>query len=160
MADQGRGLAGSALPEVTRLGVQCKKCGADDWYIRKGNYRRCAPCARGWHQQHPAASMFYRAKSRAKRDGVEFLLTIDDVAAAWPQDNRCPIFGTEFAKQAGSGGGAQSPTLDRIVPSLGYVPGNIAVISNRANGIKSDATPEEVLAVGRWMQQVNPLGNR
>ena len=36
-----------------------------------------------------------------------------------------------------------SPSLDRIVPELGYVKGNIRVISNRANHLKSDATLEE-----------------
>jgi len=104
--------------------------------------------------------MYYRAKARAMKAGVEFKLTIDDVASVWPPDNRCPVLGTLFETQAGSGGGAHSPTLDKIIPSLGYVPGNIAIISNRANGIKSDATPDEVLTVGRWMQRINPNGSR
>lgn len=145
---------------MKRLGVCCKRCGADEWYIRKGGHRRCAPCARGWHTKNPVESMFYRAKSRAKRSGAPFDLRIEDIAAVWPADNRCPVLGLPFETQSGSGGGAQSPTLDKIIPSLGYMRGNIAVISNRANGIKSDATPDEVLAVGRWMQQANPHGER
>lgn len=42
-------------------------------------------------------------------------------------------------------------SLDRIVPSLGYVPGNVAVISHRANRIKSDATADELRAVADWL---------
>lgn len=42
------------------------------------------------------------------------------------------------------GGGPNSPTLDRIRPDLGYVKGNVIVISGRANRIKSDATIEEL----------------
>jgi hypothetical protein len=34
--------------------------------------------------------------------------------------------------------------VDRIVPELGYVKGNVIVVSCRANRIKSDATPDEL----------------
>lgn len=43
-----------------------------------------------------------------------------------------------------TGGGDHSPSLDRIRGDLGYVPGNIIVISNRANRIKSDASIREL----------------
>lgn len=45
-----------------------------------------------------------------------------------------------------------SPTLDRIVPDLGYVPGNVAVISFRANAIKRNATVAELKAVAAWLE--------
>ena len=35
-------------------------------------------------------------------------------------------------------------TVDRIDSSLGYVKGNVWVVSYRANAIKRDATPEEL----------------
>ena len=42
-----------------------------------------------------------------------------------------------------------SPTIDKLIPSLGYTKGNVWVISRRANMIKSDATLEELeLLVG------------
>jgi hypothetical protein len=41
-----------------------------------------------------------------------------------------------------------------MVPSLGYVPGNIRVISMRANRIKTDATADELRAVLRYMEGV------
>ena len=37
-----------------------------------------------------------------------------------------------------------SPTLDRIVPELGYVPGNVAVISWKANRLKGNNTDPEL----------------
>jgi hypothetical protein len=37
-----------------------------------------------------------------------------------------------------------SPSLDRIIPELGYVKGNIMVISHKANTIKSNANIEEL----------------
>lgn len=39
---------------------------------------------------------------------------------------------------------AASPSLDRIIPTLGYVPGNVWVISHRANELKRDATLQEI----------------
>jgi len=47
-----------------------------------------------------------------------------------------------------------SPSLDRLKPHLGYTKGNVAVISDYANRIKQDATPEEVMAVARWMETI------
>ena len=40
-----------------------------------------------------------------------------------------------------------SPTIDRIVPELGYVKGNVVVVSAKANRIKNDATITEILSV-------------
>lgn len=37
-----------------------------------------------------------------------------------------------------------SPSLDRIIPSKGYVKGNVRVISHKANSHKADMTLEEI----------------
>lgn len=36
------------------------------------------------------------------------------------------------------------PSLDKIIPKLVYVKGNVWVVSNKANRIKSNATIEEL----------------
>jgi hypothetical protein len=46
-----------------------------------------------------------------------------------------------------------SPSLDRIVPELGYVKGNVRVISDRANRIKRDATLEELRAIVKYVEE-------
>jgi len=38
--------------------------------------------------------------------------------------------------------------IDRIIPELGYVEGNVMIISRRANVIKNDATADELIAIG------------
>lgn len=38
-----------------------------------------------------------------------------------------------------------SPSVDRINPHLGYVPGNVQVISYKANSMKRNCTMEELL---------------
>lgn len=45
-----------------------------------------------------------------------------------------------------------SATIDRIIPSRGYVRGNIQVISFRANRIKNNATLDELKAIIAYME--------
>lgn len=65
----------------------------------------------------------------------------------------CPVFKTPFEWQPfGSGNKTNtSPTLDRIIPELGYVEGNVVWISDLANRIKSEATEVELYAVADWL---------
>lgn len=62
----------------------------------------------------------------------------------------CPLLGIKLNKHVGEGEAKfDSPTIDKLIPSLGYTKGNVWVISRRANMIKSDATLEELeLLVG------------
>lgn len=55
----------------------------------------------------------------------------------------CPVFGTTLVKSTGRATDA-SPSLDRKVPLDGYVPGNVVVVSLKANRIKSDSSLEEL----------------
>lgn len=67
----------------------------------------------------------------------------------------CPVFKTSFVwKMSGLGKGRtepNSPSLDRIIPELGYVKGNVVFISHLANKIKQDATEKELYAVADWL---------
>lgn len=47
-----------------------------------------------------------------------------------------------------------SPTLDRIVPEKGYVKGNVAVISHKANRIKNNGSLEELEAVVSYTKKM------
>lgn len=44
-----------------------------------------------------------------------------------------------------------TPTLDCIDPSKGYVRGNIEVVSWRFNKLKSDLTPDEMRRIAAWV---------
>jgi len=96
--------------------------------------------------------MWYSAKKRAKRRDVPFSITPLDIAIP----ARCPVLGVKLAIGHGADGkgpSSCSPTLDCIDPSLGYVPGNIAVISWRANRLKSDATLAELRRLADWVEE-------
>lgn len=88
--------------------------------------------------------MVSRAKWRAKSAGVPFNITPDDVSIP----AICPVLGLPIRPAKGHGGhDHHSPSLDRIDPNKGYVKGNVRVISQRANLLKSDATVEELEAI-------------
>lgn len=80
--------------------------------------------------------------------GLEFSLTEADLVIP----THCPILGIELAYNFGKGRAlANSFSLDRIDNTKGYVPGNVAVISWRANMIKSSGTAEEHRRIAAWM---------
>lgn len=93
--------------------------------------------------------MLRNAKSRSKKIGICFNISIDDIDIP----TFCPVLGIQL--KIGSGKMSEnSPTLDRIIPSLGYVKGNISVISWRANKIKSDANIEELHKIINWLSAI------
>ena len=94
-------------------------------------------------------SMFQNAKGRAKKQGIPFAITKDDIVIP----DTCPVLGIRLEWGVGLGRmNDGSPSLDKIVPELGYVPGNVCVISWRANRLKSDATLAELESVCNYLR--------
>lgn len=87
-----------------------------------------------------------RAKQRAKVKGLAFDLTLADIIIP----PVCPVFGTPFEV----GNHATAASIDRIRSELGYVRGNICIISNRANMLKGNACAAELRAVADWLDSV------
>lgn len=101
--------------------------------------------ALAFHRSDYRRSMFQRTRKLAALRGIPFdLESKDDL----PLVTHCPIFKVPLTQEGGRND--FSPSIDRLVPSLGYTKGNIIVVSELANRIKSNATPEQVLAVGEF----------
>lgn len=86
-------------------------------------------------------------KTRAKRNGVEFCLTQADII--FPEN--CPILNIPIDTKS-FGRSDNSPSVDRIDNSKGYIPDNIRIISWRANRIKSDSTWQELEAIMNYVK--------
>jgi hypothetical protein len=84
---------------------------------------------------------------RAKAKGIPFDLDLEDIN---PPDT-CPVFNIPLKRNVGKGPKFDSPSVDRIIPELGYVKGNIQIISQKANLMKQDATPEELIQFANWV---------
>lgn len=82
--------------------------------------------------------MWYGAKKRAEKLGLPFNLELEDVVIP----EFCPLLGIRLNTDYSDKSGETSPSLDKIYPEKGYVKGNVAIISKKANRIKSDLTPD------------------
>lgn len=81
------------------------------------------------------------AKMRSKRSGVPCTIDVLDIMGLVV--DTCPLLGLPLIYATGKIHD-NSPTLDRKIGERGYTKDNIAVISHRANRLKSDSTIEEL----------------
>jgi len=93
--------------------------------------------------------LLMKAKNRAKKYNREFAITLKDFSPV----SHCPLLGIPLNfSHRGRGAAPDSATIDRIDPSMGYVPGNVWVISFKANLIKSNATLGELEMIAANLQ--------
>lgn len=94
--------------------------------------------------QDPRILLRQSAKTRANKANLPFNLEVEDIIIP----EYCPILDIKLErKEYGKGGSFQpnSPSLDKIIPSKGYVKGNVMVISMKANIMKCNASIEELI---------------
>jgi hypothetical protein len=119
--------------------------------IKRGNwigfYPQCKSCEsslmKGKYSQNPFPQMLSNAKIRAKQKSVDFNITFEYLKKIFPHDNKCPVLGVDFQfgyKNLDKKNTDFAPSLDRIVPEKGYVEGNVIVVCNIVNRVKSDST--------------------
>jgi hypothetical protein len=93
-------------------------------------------------------NMWKSAKHRAAVKGLDFNLELSDIVVP----EFCPVFTSVRLNKTHTKSHYDSPSLDRRKPELGYVKGNVQVISHKANTIKQNATPEEIRRVADWLE--------
>jgi hypothetical protein len=148
---------------------ECARAKTAAW--QNANRERCRASARRWNAAHPERKrvlgkesydrrrgtedsarrvMVRNARSRAKTRELEFSLTLADVVIP----PRCPVLGLPLVvSKSRTRFAPDSPTLDRIDNTRGYVPGNVFVVSYRANALKSDGSAEEHEQIAGWMRE-------
>jgi hypothetical protein len=104
----------------------------------------------GHRQSKTVEYMLYQAaKSRARRLQIPFTISCSDIVIP----KTCPILGTPIHHHAGTLK-EDSPSLERVYPSDGYVSGNVVVISHKANRMKGACSPEELVALGEKFRRL------
>ena len=86
------------------------------------------------------------AKVRHQQQNIPFNLTIEDIIIP----DYCPILKVPLTKHTMSKKDWNAPSIDKIIPELGYIKGNIMIISLKANLMKSNATKEELLEFSKF----------
>lgn len=118
---------------MTKLKQCQKEYRATEWY--KENHRR-------WEKEYrlrfPEKSLLRSCKKRSQREGIEFNIEEADIVIP----DRCPILDTPIVY--GSEDRNEWPSVDKVNPLKGYVKGNVAVISYRANRMKSNMSIDDV----------------
>ncbi len=99
-------------------------------------------------QNNPEYFLWKAAKKRARDKDFDFNIEVSDIII--PQF--CPLLHIPIIHKTGTGKPRpESPSLDRLDNSLGYVKGNILVVSWRANRLKCDAEFQEMQRlVNNW----------
>jgi hypothetical protein len=123
-----------------------------------------------WNKANPektkAAARRHRDKILARKEGESALeyrrrtfhlarrssryLAISATDLAWP--THCPVLGVLLDYDGRDPDCGWS--VDQRQPSMGYIPGNVQIISMLANRIKTNATAEQVRKVAEWMTQL------
>jgi hypothetical protein len=117
----------------------CKDCYSIIGKTRDKNKLR--ESHRIYRESNPIKFMVWNAKKRSKKYNLAFNITIDDIIIP----KKCPYLDIELTNYQGSGRQDSNVSLDRIIPELGYVKGNIEVISELANRMKNNATKEQLI---------------
>jgi hypothetical protein len=127
-----------------------------------GRSAECKACVKIYNKQHVADNfdyyqqmrkakrkhnlawyLFLECRTRAKRTGLPFNLEPADIVIP----THCPVFG--FALNQGSRD--HSASVDRKDCTLGYIKGNVRVISNLANRMKTNATDIQLRQFAVWI---------
>lgn len=125
----------------------CSKQELQDYYAL--NKEKVLQTQANWKARNPFKIRFLNKRSHALRQGLEFDLELEDFPDI---PALCPVLGLPLTHETGTKSPKPySPSLDRIDPAKGYVKGNVQWMSHKANAMKQDATPDELLMFADWV---------
>jgi hypothetical protein len=141
---QGSGT--STLPKPDFKDGYCVECGVETISCGPRPKMYCSTNCKSRstnRNRNPYKTVFQNCEARVKRDGVhEWSLDFDTFE--FPE--YCKYLGLKLDYGYGKGSiQPNSPSFDRIDSTKGYVAGNVEVVSNKANTMKSDASPDELV---------------
>ena len=133
----------------------------------------CRSCAKAYMDTFcPFNKWYIKHPPNAKINNIEFTIEPEDIPGvkitkfvkidtmgrprkkweALEYPKICPVLGVELIwdTKERSTRVDNSPSLDRINPKLGYIKGNVMIMSNLANQMKSNATPEQLKQFSRY----------
>ena len=106
--------------------------------------------ARAYVRKYPERSILNAARRRAKVNKLDFNLELEDIIIP----EICPVLNIPlaFSRTGEKTPRSNSPSLDRVDNTKGYIKGNVAIISNRANQLKDNATIQELESIVNYMK--------
>lgn len=124
-----------------------KRYGKEYRQSGKTNKENIKLYTRAWRKNNPEKKYLSGIKSRAKRSGMEFNLSEQDII--FPKI--CPILHIPLEITEGRQTD-RTPAADRVNNARGYTKDNVRFISHKANRMKSDMTIEQVERLLAYMK--------
>jgi hypothetical protein len=157
--------------------IKCKACGED--FVGHRNRKFCTPECKSsragrrvnaeylasYHRSNkgkhaarmrerrradPLKARLMNARHRARYLGIPFTITLRELQ---PLPTKCEVLGIELVYGAGGRGSPGRASLDKLRPELGYVPGNVRVISSKANTWKANMTEADLSALLSYVRR-------
>lgn len=141
-------------PEIWyRVRCTCGKITSLRGYlIRDGRARSCG-CVKGNRRHGLAGTLIYTmwcsAKASARQRNLPFNIEPADIIIP----KICPLLGVPL-RVGKKKHCPNSPSLDKIISTKGYIKGNIQVVSYRANVIKQDASLQELQTLTANLEKI------
>ena len=127
---------------ATHTCVQCSRM--DLYQSDRDRYRA---------MENTLSHQFRQRRNQSLNKGIPFTIELSEIE----QPEFCPILGIKLNYAwGGKAGHLRDPakaTIDKVVPELGYVSGNVFIISWRANKLKSDMTFEELEKIMNYIKE-------
>lgn len=115
----------------------------EDGYLSSGNTRKgkivfTSPKA---FQRNKINMVLVNIRKRCKQSNLPFDIDQEYLLSIFPKDFLCPVTGI-LMQWGYENGRDSSPSIDRIIPELGYVRNNLVWVCCKVNRIKSDSSIE------------------
>ncbi len=150
--------------------IKCNSCNLEkeetEFSIRNdgkniGKYRKtCKNCKninqrknyKKYKKNNPFLSRHVKLKASCKQRNIPY--NLDEVYLKQIWTGFCPITGDELVWTTGHEERSMpnAAELDRFIPSLGYIKGNVSWVSRRMNNLKGDGTIEDLEKILKWMK--------
>ena len=134
----------------------CKLC-HQEFTILASNHIYCDKCQGQANYRRKLAKLMAMAKNRAKSKLVDFDLDVDFLVEMWEdQQGCCALTGLPFKLDISDHRvHPQCPSIDRIIPHLGYIKGNVRLITYHMNVALSEFGVGEFEHLIQSYRQVN-----
>ena len=90
---------------------------------------------------------------RSKKNNIPFDITKQNLIDMQNESDTCPCCFEPFDFNLNGPNDPHSPSVDRIIPELGYVKSNVKMICFRCNQQKNDSSIEQLEQIVRYMKK-------